>query len=125
MSIAHPNQGLWASSISPISPVEEWKRRGTQNGRDNARKRSGRLTRPIIALPEDIQAALRVQLRNLLVEDEGLAAEIGRLWQEAQQSGVTIIASDERSVAIGLDVTDSAIITGDQNAIKPQNVVKP
>jgi hypothetical protein len=28
-------------------------------------------------------------------------------------------------VAIGLDVTDSAIITGDQNAIKPQNVVKP
>jgi hypothetical protein len=74
---------------------------------------------------EDIQAALRVQLKKLLAEDEGLAAEIGRLWQEAQQVGVTIIATGERSVAIGLDVTDSTIITGDQNAIKPQNVVKP
>jgi hypothetical protein len=51
MNTAHPHQSLWTSSISPISPVEERKKRGTQNGRDNARKRSGRLTRPLITLP--------------------------------------------------------------------------
>jgi hypothetical protein len=74
---------------------------------------------------EGIQAALRVQLKKLLGEDEGLAVEIGRLWQGAQQAGVATIAAGERSVAIGLNVTDSTIITGDQNAIKPQNVVRP
>jgi hypothetical protein len=68
---------------------------------------------------EDIQAALRLQLRKLLGEDAVLAGEIERLWQEAQQAGITVIAAGERSVAIGRDVTDSTIITGDQNVMKP------
>jgi len=41
------------------------------------------------------------------------------LWQEAQQAGATVIAAGERSVGIGRDVTDSTIITGDQNVVKP------
>jgi hypothetical protein len=68
---------------------------------------------------EDIQAALRLQLRKLLAEDAMLARGIERLWQEAQQAGATVIASGERSVAIGRDVTSSTIITGDQNVVKP------
>ena len=68
---------------------------------------------------EDIQAALRLQLRKLLAEDAVLAREIERVWQEAQQAGVTVIAAGERSVAIGRDVTSSTIITGDQNVVKP------
>ena len=68
---------------------------------------------------EDIQAALRLQLRKLLAEDAVLAREIERLWQEAQQAGATVIAAGERSVAIGRDVTSSTIITGDQNVVKP------
>ena len=68
---------------------------------------------------EDIQAALRLQLRKLLAEDAVLAGEIERLWQEAQQAGATVIAASERSVAIGRDVTSSTIITGDQNVVKP------
>jgi hypothetical protein len=67
----------------------------------------------------DIQAALRLQLRKLLAEDAVLAREIERLWQEVQQAGITIIAFGERSMAIGRDVTDSTIITGDENVIKP------
>jgi hypothetical protein len=59
---------------------------------------------------EDIQAALRVQLKKLLAEDAALAGEIAHLWQEAQQAGVTVIVVGERSVAIGRDVTDSTLI---------------
>jgi hypothetical protein len=68
---------------------------------------------------EEIQAALRLQLRKLLAEDAVLAGEIERLWQEAQRAGATVIAAGERSVAIGRDVTSSTIITGDQNVVKP------
>jgi hypothetical protein len=68
---------------------------------------------------EDIQAALRLQLRKLLAEDAMLASEIERLWKEAQQKGTTVVAAGERSVAIGRDVTSSTIITGDQNVAKP------
>jgi hypothetical protein len=68
---------------------------------------------------EDIQAALRLQLRKLLAEDAVFAREIARLWQEAQQADATVIAAGERSVAIGRDVTSSTIITGDQNTVKP------
>ena len=68
---------------------------------------------------EDIQAALRLQVRKLLAEDAVLAREIARLWQDAQQAGATVIAAGERSAATGRDVTNSTIITGDQNVIKP------
>ena len=68
---------------------------------------------------EDIQAAFRLQLRKLLAEDDVLAREIERLWQEVQQAGGTVIAAGERSMAIGRDVTSSTIITGDQNVVKP------
>lgn len=68
---------------------------------------------------DDIQAALRLQLRKLLTEDAVLAREIERVWQEAQQAGAIVIAAGERSVAIGRDVSSSTIITGDQNVVKP------
>ena len=68
---------------------------------------------------DDLQAALRLQLRKLLAEDALLAREITRVWQEVQQAGITVIAVGERSVAIGRDVTGSTIMTGDQNVMKP------
>jgi hypothetical protein len=67
---------------------------------------------------DDIRAAFRLQLRKLLAEDAVLAGEIARLWEEAQQAGITVIAVGKRSVAIGRDVTDSTIMTGDRNAMK-------
>lgn len=66
---------------------------------------------------EDAQAALRLQLKKLLSVDKALAAEVGQLWQEAEAAGVTVIASGERAVAVGGDVTASTIITGDGNVV--------
>ena len=68
---------------------------------------------------EDIQAALRLQLRKLLAEDAVFASELARLWKDAQPAGASLIAAAQRSVAIGRDVTSSTIVTGDQNIIKP------
>ncbi len=61
---------------------------------------------------EDALAALRQQLKKLLAEDPALAAEIARLWSEAQAAGVTVAARGSRSVAIDGNVTGSVIITG-------------
>jgi len=67
---------------------------------------------------EDVQAALCLQLKKLLAEDEALAREVARLWDEAKKAGVTVVASGERSVAVGGDVISSTIITGDQNVVR-------
>ncbi len=66
---------------------------------------------------EDAQAALRLQLKKLLTENEELAHEIERQLAAAQAAGVTIIASGERSVA-AQNITGSTIITGDHNNVQ-------
>ncbi len=65
----------------------------------------------------DARAALRHQLKKLLAEDPTLAADLTRLWEEAQAAGVNVnvTAGGERSVAIGGSVSGSTIITGDRN----------
>ena len=69
----------------------------------------------VAAHPEDEDAlgALRIQLRKLLEEDQELAADLTKIWQEAQAANV-VTASGERSVAVGGDVSGSTIVTGDQ-----------
>ncbi|MGQ9928666.1 MAG: hypothetical protein ACUVS4_17615 [Chloroflexaceae bacterium] len=59
---------------------------------------------------EDAQAALRLQLRKLLAEDEALAREVQRMLEDPAVRQV--IARGARSVAIGGDVSGSVIITG-------------
>jgi len=66
---------------------------------------------------EDSLAALRLQPRKLLAEDESLAQEMTRLLEQARASGKNVTASGDRSVAIGGDVTGSVIVTGDRNKI--------
>lgn len=64
---------------------------------------------------DDALASLRLQLRKLLEQDQGLADDLARIWQEAQAANVVqVTASGERSVAVGGDVTGSTIVTGDQ-----------
>ena len=65
---------------------------------------------------EDLRTALKVQLQKLLEEDAGLAAEVRRIWEEAQAAGApaiitTVTASGTGSVAIGGDVSGSTITT--------------
>lgn len=67
---------------------------------------------------EDAQAALRLQLKKLLAEDTTLAGEVARVWEEAKAAGVTVIASGNSSVAIGGNVSGSAVITGDRNTVQ-------
>jgi hypothetical protein len=66
---------------------------------------------------EDAQATLRLQLKKLLAEDEPLAQELARLLPQSGPAGQTVIASGDRSVAIGGDVTGSVIVTGDRNKV--------
>lgn len=64
---------------------------------------------------EDALAALRLQLRKLLDEDEQLVRDLAGIWAKAEAANVVqVTASGERSVAIGGDVTGSTIVTGDQ-----------
>ena len=68
---------------------------------------------------EDLRTALKVQLKKLLAEDPELAAEVGRLWDEAQAAGApsivtTVTASGAGSVAIGRDATGTHITTGER-----------
>ena len=67
---------------------------------------------------EDAHAALRLQLRKLLAEDEQLAADVARLWEQAQAANVTsvtVTASGERAIAVGRDATGT-FVTGDAGA---------
>jgi hypothetical protein len=74
----------------------------------------------VVAAPrdEDAQASLRSQLKKLLSEDETLAAEVARLWQEAERAGVTVTTSGDRNVIVGGDVSNTTIATGDHNVVK-------
>ena len=67
---------------------------------------------------EDTLAALRLQLKKLLAEDEALAQEMTCLLEQARPAGPTVIASGERSVAVGGDVSGSVIVTGDRNTVQ-------
>ena len=67
---------------------------------------------------EDLQAALRVQLKKLLTEDQSLAEEVSRWLEQGKAAGINVSAAAERSVAIGGDVKSSTIVTGDQNKVK-------
>ncbi|MDN5271213.1 hypothetical protein QTO31_04445 [Chloroflexus sp. MS-CIW-1] len=62
---------------------------------------------------EDALAALRLQLKKLLAEDDSLAQELARLLPQSGPAGQTVIASGNRSVAIGGNASGNVIITGD------------
>ena len=64
--------------------------------------------------PEDKASlgALENQLKKLLEEDEALKADLTKIWGEARAANV--VTASGRSVAVGGDVSNSMIITGDQ-----------
>lgn len=63
----------------------------------------------------EAHVALVRQLRKIMESDAALAQEVEQLLGEARQAGV--VASGARSVAIGGDVSNSAIVTGDNSSI--------
>lgn len=67
---------------------------------------------------QDLQGALRAQLKKLLTEDQSLAEEVRRWLDQGKAAGINVSALGERSVAIGGSVQGSTIVTGDQNKVK-------
>ena len=106
--------------------ADAWERAKALWGRLRGKERVVQAAQDLAASLDDpdAQAALRLQLKKALEADQVLAAEIARLWEEARAAGVTVIASGDRSVAIGGSVSGSTIVTGDQNVIGDRNVVQ-
>jgi len=74
----------------------------------------------VIASPEDenARAALRLQIRKILSEDESLADEISSLWEGIKASNANAIAIGDRSVVIGGNANASVIVTGENNQVR-------
>jgi hypothetical protein len=58
-----------------------------------------------------VRGNLEMQLEDLLSEDRALAAQVEEWLEQNRSSGTNVIASGERSVAIGGNVSSSTIIT--------------
>ena len=69
--------------------------------------------------PEDDRrrVALELALEKVLADDQALARDVVRLWDEARASQA-VIASGQGSVAIGGSVHGSTIVTGDGNIVR-------
>ena len=67
------------------------------------------------ALPDNqaLREALREEIARALAEDDSLAQELARLLPQSGPAGQTVIASGDRSVAIGGNASGNVIITGD------------
>lgn len=99
----------WAKSLwTKLAPKVEAKSGALEAAKDAAQAPED----------EDLQAALRVQLKKLLTEDQSLAEEVSRWLEQGKAAGINVSAIGERSVAIGGDVNGSTIITGEQNKVK-------
>jgi hypothetical protein len=99
----------WAKSLwAKLKPKVDAKPAALEAAQDAART----------ANDEDAQAALRVQLKKLLAEDQSLAEEVSRWLEQGKAAGIIVTASGERSVAIGGDVKGTTIVTGDRNKVK-------
>ncbi len=98
---------------------DAWEKAKTLWGRLRGKERVVHAAQDLAESPDDpdVQAALRLQLKKALEADQALVAEVARLWKEAEAAGVTVIASGDRSVAIGGSVSGSAIITGNRNRV--------
>jgi hypothetical protein len=71
--------------------------------------------RDVASAPDDdrARAALELQLEKLLSADQSLKDALAELWREGEPARA-VIASGERSVAIGGSVQGSVIQTGDR-----------
>ena len=76
--------------------------------------------RDVVQRPDDLDAAaaLRLQLRKLLEADPRLAEELAGLVEEGRRAGVLTVAAGARSVAVGGDMSDSVIVTGDDSTVR-------
>jgi hypothetical protein len=83
------------------------------------KKNVEQVAQTVATLPDNqaLREALREEIARALAEDQALAQELARLVEQSGPAGQTVIASGNRSVAIGGSVSGSVIVTGDRNKI--------
>ena len=67
---------------------------------------------------EDAQAALRFQLKKLLIEEPVLSEEVSQWWEQAKRSGLDMTIQGNRSIVVGGHVDRSTLVTGDHNVVE-------
>jgi hypothetical protein len=72
----------------------------------------------VAAKPDDprAQAALALQLEKLLAADPDLMTELTALWKQAPPAARTVVASGDRSIAVGGNAT-GVFVTGDHDDV--------
>lgn len=77
--------------------------------------------------PDDprVRGMVELYLEEILKEDPDLRTEAERVLATVQASSTTVIASGNRSVAIGGSASGNVIITGDQNTVSAQKPRRP
>ena len=106
-----------------LTALERWGTRVWQRLRRSSTPESTAVeiaARNVVERPGDHDAAasLPAQLLRLLEADPELAADLAVLAEEGQRTGVLTVAAGPRSVAVGGDLTDSVIVTGDDNTVR-------
>jgi hypothetical protein len=83
------------------------------------KKNVEQVARTVAALPDNqaLREALREEIARALEEDTALAQELARLLEQSLPAGQAVVASGNRSVAIGSSVSGSVIVTGDENTV--------
>jgi hypothetical protein len=99
---------------------EAWEQAKALWGKLAPNERMHKAAEAAAALPENpaIQQGLAAEIARALEEDPALQGEIARLWGEDRSAGRTVIASGDRSVATGGNVSGSTIVTGDNNNVE-------
>jgi len=79
------------------------------------KKNVEQVAQTVAALPDNqaLREALREEIARVLAEDPALAQELAHLLPQSGPVGQTVIASGDRSVAIGGNASGNVIITGD------------
>lgn len=106
-----------------LSALDRWGTRVWQRLRRSSTPESTAVeiaARDVVERPDDLDAAasLRIRLLRLLEADPKLAADLAVLVEEGRRTGVLTVAAGPRSVAVGGDLTDSVIVTGDDNTVR-------
>ena len=98
---------------------EGWERAKALWDKLRRKKAMEQVAQTVAALPDNqaLREALREEIARALAEDESLAQELARLLPQSGPAGQTVIASGNRSVAIGGNVSGSVIVTGNRNKI--------
>jgi predicted Rdx family selenoprotein len=106
-----------------LTAVEQWAIKVWRRLRQGSTPESTAVqvaARDVVQRPDDLDAAaaLRLQLRKLLEADPRLAEELAGLVEEGRRAGVLTVATGARSVAVGGDMSDSVIVTGDDSTVR-------